>query len=290
MVQPRNLCGSRYAYSSVPADKRARDDASDEIFADQHFSRDLADAIQLFERDHLFVRRDLKDAVRARIDDRFACAHVFIAEFLNDLRAACHDIAECTATDTRFKRVHQFLRESVRIRLERFVQRESRHLPMSAGRILCMRLLRTLAVTARQGFVFLRKKTAVDMRKSEFFHVRNVERSAFFPDVADRVCTRVAEIRGIRKLADPGAVKYDQNCSFLHTVTSMLNLNNFSIETVCSSMANDTETAFRFLSHPLKPFLSLRISCDQSYAFCDQIQELDVRRRIAKILSSKPQI
>ena len=62
------------------------------------------------------------------------------------------------------------------------------------------------------------------MRKPEFLHVRHIELAAFLIDVANGVRADIAEVRRIGQFTDSRAVKYDQNGSFLHTVTSLLNL------------------------------------------------------------------
>ena len=84
-----------------------------------------------------------------------------------------------------------------------------------------MRLLRAFGIAADQLFIALRQSTAVDVCKTELAHIRNIETSALFKDVADRVGADVAEVCGIGQRADTGAVKHDQNCSFFHVDTSI---------------------------------------------------------------------
>ncbi len=47
--------------------------------------RDLAHAVQLVDRDHVFVSRHLEDAVGRRVHDRPAGAHVLGPEAIDDL-------------------------------------------------------------------------------------------------------------------------------------------------------------------------------------------------------------
>ena len=95
-------------------DERPRDDAAHFVRAAQNVARDLADSVQLPERDHFFVRGDLEDAVGRSVDDRRAGAHVLVAEFLDDLGAGGRTVAERAASDAALELVHDFRREAVR--------------------------------------------------------------------------------------------------------------------------------------------------------------------------------
>ena len=76
------------------ADERPRDHAPHFVRPAQDLARDLADAVQLGKRDHLFVRGDLEDAVGRGVDDGRARAHVLFAQFLDDLGARGRHVAQ----------------------------------------------------------------------------------------------------------------------------------------------------------------------------------------------------
>ena len=79
-------------------DERTRDDAADaKAFANKLVGR-FARAIQLGDRHDLLVRGNLEYAVRRRVDDPRAGAHVFGTEVVDDLRPGCGDIADDAAT------------------------------------------------------------------------------------------------------------------------------------------------------------------------------------------------
>ena len=168
------------------------------------------------------MRGYLKDAVRAGIDDRLSGSDMFVAEFLDDLRTARYDVPERAASDPLFKRIHKRFRKPVRIGLERFLQCKTGHFPVPAGRIFRMCLFRAFTVASDQSAFLFRQTTSVDVRKPESAHIRYVEMSSFFKNVADGICADVAEVRRIGQPADACAVQNDQNSSFFHVYPSML--------------------------------------------------------------------
>ena len=88
---------------------------------------------------------------------------------------------------------------------------------MTAGRILGMRLLRALAVRARDRSLVGRERAAVDRGEPERLHMRHVEPAALMVNIADRVCAYVAELRSVGQVPDARAVQYDQSDPFFHT-------------------------------------------------------------------------
>src|SRR5438105_9900009 len=72
--------------AAARSDKWPRDDASDVVFAAHDLARDRADSPQLFDRDDLFVRRNLEYRVCGRVDDRKSGPHVLFAELVEDHR------------------------------------------------------------------------------------------------------------------------------------------------------------------------------------------------------------
>ena len=66
-----------------------RNDAPHAVRPVEQFPRNFAHAIKFRDRDHVFMRGNLKDAVARSVDNRFSRANVLFAEFLDDFRAGC---------------------------------------------------------------------------------------------------------------------------------------------------------------------------------------------------------
>src|SRR5208283_60327 len=67
---------------SSRAGEGAGDYSANAIGAVEKFSGDFADAIKIGDRDYVFVRGDLENAVAGGVNDGVAGAHVFCAELL----------------------------------------------------------------------------------------------------------------------------------------------------------------------------------------------------------------
>src|SRR5512144_1420305 len=61
-------------------------DSPDAILAIEEFSRNRAYAIQLFERNHVLMRRNLENRIGRSVHNRFPGAQVLLTQFLDDLR------------------------------------------------------------------------------------------------------------------------------------------------------------------------------------------------------------
>ena len=117
------------------ADEGPRDHASDFVRPAQNLARGLAHLVQLEQRNHFFMRGDLKDAVGRGVDDRRAGPHVLLAELLDDFGAGGGEIAERAAADAALEFVHDLAREAVREKRERLVEMDAGHLPMTRRRV-----------------------------------------------------------------------------------------------------------------------------------------------------------
>lgn len=62
-------------------------------------ARNPAPFVKLIDRYDILMRRDLKDAVRARVENRPACLDMLIAQLLDDLGAASRAIPDNLSTD-----------------------------------------------------------------------------------------------------------------------------------------------------------------------------------------------
>src|ERR1044071_5335654 len=76
------------------AQKRPRNHTPDFMFAVEYATRNLAQLVKPFERNHLFVRGDLKDRIGRRVKDRLARRDVLFTKHLDDLRARSGNVAE----------------------------------------------------------------------------------------------------------------------------------------------------------------------------------------------------
>jgi hypothetical protein len=65
--------------------ERPRDHATDGVLAGQDPARDATPRVELFERHHVHVGRDLENGVTAGVDDRTRGREVFAAQVLDDL-------------------------------------------------------------------------------------------------------------------------------------------------------------------------------------------------------------
>jgi len=193
------------------SDVRPRYDASDAMRRVQrHPSRRFAGGVQLLQRDHVFVRGDLKHAVGGRVDDPRPRAHLPFAQFGDNLRAGRRFVADDRAAGRRFEGADQFRGETVRIRLKRGVDAQAHQFPMSGHRVFSGRYLRHLAVAGarirHRGYARERR----DKAEPELGHMGQRKPLHAAGDMAERVGAAVAERVRVGKLADADAVEHDQ--------------------------------------------------------------------------------
>src|SRR3954471_8480303 len=91
--------------------KRTRDDASNAegICATP---RDFANLVEPRDRHDLFMRRNLKDRVSGRVENRMTSAQVLRAEFVQDSGAAAREVSDKLDARVAFDRLHQFVRKA----------------------------------------------------------------------------------------------------------------------------------------------------------------------------------
>src|SRR6202035_4515810 len=94
------------------AGERASDDAAHAVRSIEQFPRDFAHAVEFGDRDHLFVRGDLKDAVAGGVHDRLAGAKVLFTEFFDDFRSGGGLVSDGFAADLALEFFDDFWRES----------------------------------------------------------------------------------------------------------------------------------------------------------------------------------
>src|SRR3989442_9109658 len=132
---------------------------------------------------------------------------MFFAQLLNDLSAACRNVAE----DSRHLRpldklIDDRLRKAIRIGRKRALQNDAGHLPMASSRVFAVRLQRALAVTTawllnRRNSV--QRTNVAETQASQMWQMK----LARLADMTERIRTRIAPVGGIWHRADAGAVE-----------------------------------------------------------------------------------
>src|SRR5579883_2260568 len=80
------------------------DDSSNRVLAAfELLAGKSAHVVEFFQRDHLLMSRELKDAIRRSVEDRASAAHVLLAQLLNNFRARGRLIAQNFAPNGAFK-------------------------------------------------------------------------------------------------------------------------------------------------------------------------------------------
>jgi hypothetical protein len=105
----------------------------------QDLARRIADLIQLPQRNHFFMRRHLKYAVRRCVNNRRSGAHVLRAQFLDDFGSRRGPVAQRAAPDAPLEFVHYRARESIRKERKGLVQMDAGHLPVPRSSVLAGR-------------------------------------------------------------------------------------------------------------------------------------------------------
>src|SRR5690606_8862902 len=95
--------------------ERPGDHPADGVLALEDFPRDLAHAVELLEGDHLFVGRDLEDAVRGGVDDGRARPDMLVPQLLDDDRPRGGPVPQDLPADGRLKPLDHLGREPVRV-------------------------------------------------------------------------------------------------------------------------------------------------------------------------------
>src|SRR5271156_3272561 len=118
---------------SGSAGERPGDDAAYAIRAVQEFARDLAHAIELGNRNHVFVRGDLKNAVAGGVHDGKSGNNVFTAKLFDNFGAGCGLVAERAAADLALEFRDQRLRKAVGTNGKSAVEPDAGHFPVAGG-------------------------------------------------------------------------------------------------------------------------------------------------------------
>src|SRR5437016_1686086 len=130
---------------------------------------------------------------------------MFFAQLLNDLSAACRNVAE----DSRHLRpldklIDDRLRKAVRISRKSALQNDAGHFPVTSRRVLAVRLQRAFAITAARRLNRRQTMQRTNVAESQSLEIWQTK-LARFANVAERIRTGVAPVCGIWHRADAGA-------------------------------------------------------------------------------------
>ena len=186
--------------------ERPGNDAPHAVRPVQQFARDLAHAIQLRNRNYVFMRGNLKHAVARRVHDRFPSTNVFFAELLDDFRSRRRFVSDGLSADQFLELFDQLAWKSVLVNGEGLIQPDSGHFPMAGCRIFSWRPRCSFPVrterNCRRRLEFQRR----DIRQSKPHQIWNLQ-GPRFRDVSEGISSHVAIIRRIRQFADAHAIQ-----------------------------------------------------------------------------------
>jgi hypothetical protein len=156
------------------------------------------------------VRRDLKDAVGRRVNNRPAGRDVLGAELIENRGTRGDDVAEHRAADAPFELSDQLRRKAVGECWERAIEHHPHQLPMTGNRIFAGGLFRQSAKRRERGRRRGHFRKRDDPGDAERGKRGDVETNGT-REVAERVAAVVAVLAGIRQFADADAVEDDDN-------------------------------------------------------------------------------
>src|ERR1022692_4635482 len=189
--------------------------------AAQNLTGGFADFVELPQRDHFFVRGHLENTVGGSVNDGRTGAHVFRAEFLNDLSAGGGLVAERMAPDAPLEFLHDFRRKAVWAKRKWLFEMDAHHFPMAGGGVLPGRSQRASAVSTggRRGGRDAGQR--LDISEAECGHVRQMQ-AAKPRDVAQCIgARRVAERRCVGHGANAYTIEDDPDDATEHYDSSV---------------------------------------------------------------------
>src|SRR5207302_9339420 len=127
----------------VPAfvsDKRSCNHARDVVRCDEYFAGELTAGVEIRERNHFLVRRDLKNRVGGGVEDPGARALMLGAKTIDDCRPAAGHVADHSASGALDECAHESRGEAVRIGREGTLELYAGDLPVASGAVLPRRM------------------------------------------------------------------------------------------------------------------------------------------------------
>ena len=185
-------------------------------------ARRAAVVVELLDGDVIFMRGNLENAVRRRVDDQTARFLLLTAIVVDDLRAGIRFVAKDFLAERLFEFRDDLRREAVRIRRHRTLGDDARDFPMARRRVLAARELAQAGKAAERMLYRLAAADAIDVEHAE---LREIRRVIFLcaRDGTQRVAIAVAEISRIGLRTNAEAVEHDDECAldacFLHLIS-----------------------------------------------------------------------
>src|SRR5437867_2165676 len=161
-------------------EKRACNNAANLVFASQHLSRYLADFVEAFERNHFFVRGDLKNRISGCVNNRLARLDMFIAQQFDDFSATRGNVTQDSGdVCSCHKLIDERLRKTIRVSWEGALQNDSCHFPMTCGGVFAVRAERTLSITASRIFNRRQAGQGTNVAEAQASQIRQTELPRF---------------------------------------------------------------------------------------------------------------
>ena len=157
------------------AGKRPRNHAAHFVGAAQDLARGFAYFVKFPQRNHLFVRGYLEDAVGRRVDDGRARPHVRSPQFLDDLGARSGLVAERAAPGAPLEFTHDIGRKAPRKERERLGEVDTRHFPMPRGSVLARRAQGAFAIGGSGGLRRRDSSKGLDVAEAHLGEVGELE-------------------------------------------------------------------------------------------------------------------
>jgi len=189
--------------------ERPRDHPAHRVLAAEDPTGGATGVVQLLERHHTLVGRDLKDAVGRRVDDPAPGALVLGAEPLDDLRARRGHVAEHPAAGRARELVQDLVREPVGVGRERPLGDDAHHLPVPGGRVHPLRALDQAAPHRRRVGAGRAAAHLHHVSEPERLHGGHLEAAHRLGGMGERRGSRGAVLRGVRQVSHPDGVEDD---------------------------------------------------------------------------------
>ena len=165
--------------------------------------------MQLRERHHLFVGRDLEDRIGRGVHDPCPGARVLGAELVEHGGAAANHVADARPARAGAELVEQDLRKAVRIGGERRDKVNAGEFPVPGRAVLARRLGLQDAVGRRRMRFAGQPGNGGQVSKARALEVRQVKTAHAARRVRERVRALVAVLVGVGRLADTHAVEHE---------------------------------------------------------------------------------
>src|SRR5438105_2121189 len=169
--------------------------------------RQFARTIQLSERNHMLVRRNLKHRIGRRVNDPPAGADVLVAKTLNDVRSTTYDVANHAASCVAREIVDHLLRETIWKSRKRLLEMNPGDLPVT-GRTVFTGRRRTHPSPRTRGISAPRyARQRFDVAEPQALELGERETAARARQIPESVATGVAVPNGVGGFTNADAIQ-----------------------------------------------------------------------------------